>query len=222
MHAVTVESARRFTYDVPLAITPITLRPRFNPDATGEDAQAEDALPPEVDARQMSLFGAAWTVGSLKHIAESGVVSATYYETTGWRGVMELAQGSPMPERFPSIPGSVFPLFHIFADVGAFAGARVLPTVSGDALRVEGLALQLEGRRRILLANMTAQPQRVTLHGLGARPVVRVLDETTVLEAMQSPESFRRRRGEPLSTVNGKASLLLRPYAVARLDDSEP
>ena len=34
-------------------------------------------LPPQVDVRQMSLFGAGWTLGSLKYLAESGVSSAT-------------------------------------------------------------------------------------------------------------------------------------------------
>ena len=36
----------------------------------------------------MSLFAAAWTVGSLAGLAEAGVASITYYETVGWRGIM--------------------------------------------------------------------------------------------------------------------------------------
>src|SRR5205823_13641010 len=85
--ATTVESTRQFVGRVPIAITPITLKPRYNPDAAGpEPAPRPGELPAAVDPRQPSLFAAGWTVGSLKYVAESGVASATYFETTGWRG----------------------------------------------------------------------------------------------------------------------------------------
>ncbi len=69
-------------------------------------------LPPQVDVRQMSLFGACWTAGSFKYLAEAGTQSITFYETTGWRGVMETEAGSPLPELFRSLPGTVFPMYH--------------------------------------------------------------------------------------------------------------
>ena len=47
-----------------------------------------DNMPPQIEYRQMSLAGAAWTVGSLKYLLESGVASLTYYETVGERGFM--------------------------------------------------------------------------------------------------------------------------------------
>ena len=79
-------------------VSPITLKPRFNAYATGPAPQRPpEALPPEVDARQLSLFGAGWTLGSLRAVVSSGALSVTYYETTGWRGVMEQAGGSPLP-----------------------------------------------------------------------------------------------------------------------------
>ena len=66
MQAITVESARRFSEDLPIAITPVTLKPRFNPAATRAEPPPEPGLlPPEVDARQGTLFGAGWTLGSL-------------------------------------------------------------------------------------------------------------------------------------------------------------
>ena len=126
--AVTVASARQFAGALPLAITPITLRPRFNPNATApEPAPAPGELPRQVDVRQMSLFGAGWTAGSLKYLCASGAASLTYYETSGWRGVMELASGAPLPERFRSLPGGVFPLYHVLADIGEFAGGEITP-----------------------------------------------------------------------------------------------
>ncbi|HVF26601.1 MAG TPA: hypothetical protein VM943_00070, partial [Pyrinomonadaceae bacterium] len=134
--AETIRSARQFLNGLPLAISPITLRPRFNPNAAvspnAEASEVSGDLPDAVDARQMSLFGAAWTIGSLKQVAEGGVYSATYYETSGWRGVMETTEGSPLPEKFRSLPGAVFPLYHVFADFGEFAGGLVVPSKSSD------------------------------------------------------------------------------------------
>ena len=62
-----------------------------------------------VDPRQMSLFGAAWTLGAIKHLAEQGAARATFYETTGWLGVMEEARPAlRSPRGFPRT-GQVFP-----------------------------------------------------------------------------------------------------------------
>jgi len=131
--AATVHSARGFVGDRPIAITPVTLRPRFNPDATGPEVPpAPGALPSSVDARQMSLFAAAWTLGSLKYLAQSGAASVTYFETVGWRGVVESAEGSPAP--FPSLPGAVFPVYHLLADVAEWRDAALLPVATADRL----------------------------------------------------------------------------------------
>lgn len=217
--ASTVESARQFTAGVPIAITPITLKMRFNPDATGPVPEPQPGeLPAPVDVRQMSLFGAGWTVGSLKYLAESGASSLTYYETTGWRGVMETEQGSPLPERFRSIPGSVFPIYHVLADVGEFAGGEVIPTQSSETLKVDGIALRRDGRTRILVANLTGDPQRVTVRNLSGSVRVRRMDETNAQEAMVAPETFRAEAGELMQTVKGTLEISLLPYAVARID----
>jgi hypothetical protein len=220
--AATVESARRFAGGLPVAVGPVTLRPRFNPDATGPEPEpAPGELPPQVDPRQMSLLGAAWTLGSLASLAGGGVESVTYYETSGWRGVMERPEGSPLPARFHSIPGGVFPLYHVLADAGEVAGGAVLPVASSDPLRAAGLAIRREGRTRVLLANLSAEPQRVTLRGVAGRASARRLDETNAERAMVSPEEYRAAPGEPLDARDGELTLDLLPYAVVRLDEEE-
>jgi hypothetical protein len=166
----------------------------------------------------MSLFGAGWTAGSLKYLAESEAQSLTYYETTGWRGVMETEAGSPVPDKFQSLPGAVFPLYHVLADVGEFAGGEVVPTRSSQPLRVDGLALRKDGRLRVLIANLSAQPQQVTVHNLGQQVRLRTLDETNAQAAMQNPEEFRAQAGEWVRTSAGSLLLTLRPYAVARIE----
>ena len=215
--AITATSARQFCGKLGLVVSPITLQPRFNPNATGPEAQpAPGELPPQVDPRQMSLFGAGWTLGSIKQLAETGeVASITYYETTGWRGVMESAQGSPLPQQFPSLPGGVFPLYHLLADVGEFAGGEVLQSKSSEPLKVEGLVLQKDERRRVLLANFTGQAQRVTLTGLAGRATLRRLDAENVVQALLEPGTYRA-GSEPVTSLAN--DLTLPPFGLICLD----
>jgi hypothetical protein len=217
--AATVETARQFCGALPIAISPITLKMRFNPNATApEAAPSPGELPSQVDVRQMSLFGAGWTTGSLKYVTDSDVYSVTYYETIGWRGVMERDAGSPVPGKFPSLPGSVFPLYHVLADVGQFAAGKTVPTTSSDPLRLNGLALREGDRTRVVLANLSPETQRVTVHNLSTRIRVRHLDETNAEEAMRSPEDFRALAGEWLQTTGGALQLDLLPFAIVRID----
>jgi hypothetical protein len=214
----TVESARQFVGDQWLAVGPVTLKPRFNPAATTAAVLSPDELPAQVDVRQMSLFGAVWTLGSLKALAESGANSVTYYETTGWRGVMETAQGSALPRQFQTIAGAVFPLYHVFADVGEFAGGEVMLTETSAPLAIDGLCVQKDGRWRVIIANLTDEIQRVGVQGLSEWVRVRHLNETTTEAAMTAPEEFRKQAGELLQTVAGQSEFELLPYALARID----
>ena len=223
--ASTVDSARQFIGNRTLAITPVTLRPRSNPNATGpEAAPGPGELPPTVDPRQMSLFGAGWTLGSLKYLAQSGVQSITYFETNGWRGVMEAEAGSPLPKLFHSIPGAVFPLYHVLADAGEFSGAEVIPVSSGAPLKIEGLILRKARRVRILLANLGPDTQSVRLNCSSLPQYVRVkrLDETNAEEAMRSPESYRAAPGLLQQTAKNQLALSLLPYSVCRIDSAQP
>ncbi|HVN22215.1 MAG TPA: hypothetical protein VMU05_25740 [Dongiaceae bacterium] len=216
-----VQSARQFWPGLPLAITPITLRPRFNAEAKSPCAiQSSSELPTEVDVRQMSLFGAAWTAGSLKQLCESGVYSATYYETVGWRGVMENRLGSPLPAEFPSIADAVFPLYHVFADVGEFASGSVVPSRSSSPDRVSSLVLENEGGRRILLSNLGSESQnaRIPAGTRYQRYRLKFLDESSAEWAMSSPESFRATPGRLVHVREQFLEVEIPPFATARVD----
>jgi hypothetical protein len=215
----TVESARLIGQDHPIAIGPITFRPRFNPNATGPEPETQPGeLPARVDPRQMSLFGAGWTVGALKALAQQGVHSLTYFETTGRLGVMEREKDPPLHRKFPSMPGWVFPLYHVLADVGEFAGGNVLPWTSGNSLVLEGIGIAKDNRTRVLLANLTDQIQKVRLACPLFKGEVRVkrLDETNVMEAMSNPDVFRADMGVVAS--GQPLEIDLQPYAVCRVD----
>jgi D-apionolactonase len=217
----TVVTARSFCGNRPIVVSPITLKPRFNPDAIGpEPPLLPGELPSAVDARQMSLFAATWTLGSIKQLAEAGAASLTFYETTGWRGVKETNQGSLAPELFGSFPGMIFPIYHVIADLADRKGAELLTCTSSDPLRVQGLALKKDGHVRILLANLTSQSQNCNLEPLrGKRVEARLLDSSNALLAMTQPEEFRSRmRQIELSQTDSTLTLTLEPYSVLRID----
>jgi len=218
-HAATVESARQFCDGLPLVVGPITLKKRVNPYATGiwPPAPAPGELPLSVDVRQWSLYGAAWTLGSIKYLAESGVDAATYYELVGWKGLMERDAGSALPAQSPVPDGGVFPLYHVFADLAELPGAEVLPVLSSDPLRVEALALRQTGQTCLLLANFTDQPQRMRVWSQASSARWRVLDGSNVLSALAEPEPFRN-RAAALPLTAGRVEMVLPPFGIARLD----
>ncbi len=214
-----VESAKHFT-PRPVVVSPITLRIRANRNAANERPGAFTELPVDVDPRQLSLFGAGWTLGSIAKLATTGFVhSLTYYETTGWRGLLESEAGSPLPREFPSVPGAVFPMYHVFADLAEFGARQLYPTHSSHPLLTEGLTLfDRSGRRRILAANLTRDPQEVKIKTGTCTARVRYLDETSVEAATCHPEEYRKQPGQTQASVAGKIELQLLPYAVARVD----
>jgi hypothetical protein len=214
-----VESARQFT-PRPVVVSPVTLRIRANANATLEKPGALAELPSDVDPRQLSLFGAGWTLGSIARLAATGFVhSLTYYETTGWRGLMETEAGPLLPAAFPSEPGVVFPMYHVFADIAEFGGRQIYPTHSSHPLLAEGLTLfDANRRRRILVANLTGDAQDLKIKTGTCTARVRYLDESTIEDAVRRPEEFRRQSGIEQESVSGKIELKLLPCALARVD----
>ena len=219
--ADTVRSAHRFLNGKPVHVTPVTLRPRLRGPAQAA-ASMPKRLPSSIDVRQASLLGAVWTLASIKYLAENKPASITYYQTHGWAGVMETAAGAPMPELFPSIPGAVFPLYHVLADVAEFAGGLIQPLTSSDPLETCALALEStqQRRRRLLIANLTDQPKVVTLDAawIGPRARIASLDETNAENAMRQPERFRSRPSSLTEASGGRYRLALLPYGITRLD----
>jgi hypothetical protein len=219
-HTATVESARQFCGGLPFVVGLVAFKMQVNPYATEAwpPPAVPGQLPPQVDPRQMSLFGAGWTLGSVKYLAESQVQAATYYEVVGWKGLMEREAGSLLPEQFPSQPGSVFPLYHVFADLAELSAAQVLPLRSSDPLLAVGLAVQSGSHTRILIANLTGASQKVTLPVAHKWSRIRMLDERSVEAATIDPAAYRAVEMSPRPITGGCVALDLLPYAVARID----
>ena len=203
----TVASAKKFADDLPVFVTPITLKPRHCADT--------------IDPRQASLFGAAWTLGSLKYLTEGGVLSVTYFETQGARGI-QAAQSERDDTAFAHVqPDSVFPVYHVLADACEFAGAQVIPIRATEPLKVEGIALRKGNTLRLLCANFTQGHESVVIEGF---PVLSRnvrwwrLDDQNAAQAMQSPEEFRVRPALKLLPAYGNVKVDLPSFAIARIE----
>jgi hypothetical protein len=211
-----VHSARAICGDLPIFISPITFVGRDGPFAAGPAAPG--SVPGHVDMRQVSLFGAGWTTGSVRYLATSGAAALTYYETTGWLGLMERAAGSPMPDHFPSTPGMVYPIYLVFADLGEWKRAQMLELHTSDSLIADGLAVRAHDGVHVIVANLTDEPRTVNIGPFSGDQVrIRVLDEGTAPLALTDPERFRS-TGSVLALTGGQARVTLAPFAVARFD----
>jgi hypothetical protein len=215
-----VISARQFAGRKGVVVSPVTFKPRFNPSATGEVVVAPGTLPPQIDPRQMSLFGAAWTLGSIKYLAEGGAQSITYFETSGPRGVLESVEGPKYGKLFPSRINQVYPLYHVLAGVNELAGGEVLPCRSSQPLALDALILRKGTKMRVLVANMTPEAQAVRVAWPSAQQTLRLtkLDAEQLKHATDSPETWRMLPGDAIGLSGVDVEFSLGPYALARLD----
>jgi hypothetical protein len=212
-----VRSAKALAPGKAVVVSPITIRRRVNFHAAVPDPPpAAGELPDAVDVRQASLLGGAWTAGSLKYVCESGAASVTYYESTGWQGVLERAEGSPLPERFHSVGGHAFPLYHPLADAASWRGAEVLAVASDDPLAAVALAVRDDEGLHVLAANLAPRAQEVVIAPLDGAVRLRRLHADSAEAAGSDPEGFRA-GGEPAAT-EGRLALRLEPYEVVRID----
>jgi D-apionolactonase len=150
----TVRTAETFSSQ-PVVISPITLLPRFNPNATdgsGDGAAPAAAAEPLADSRQSTLFAAAWTIGCLAELSNGERIhSLTLYELAGTRGVVD-DEAKPYP---------VYYVFEAVADSQSVIATRV-----SQRLRVAALALYRgAGRYRLLLAGLQDEPVNVRISG---------------------------------------------------------
>jgi D-apionolactonase len=216
----TIATARSFAPGTALFVTPVTLRPRFNAVAVTDQEFPAGALPWSVDVRQPSLFGAAWTLGSIAALAGAGADGLTYYDTVGPAGVIEGPAGSPAPAEFFSLADTPYPLAVVLADAARLAGAPVCPVTGADPARLAAVAVQQPGRTIVLLANLTPAdcPVAVALPAGAAGPAgLRVLDEQSAGQAAAGLASFLS-GGTQVTSTGGTVTMTLRPYACARLE----
>jgi D-apionolactonase len=220
-----VRTARAFGAGLPVLVSPISLRPRYNPDAADEPPAPAQALPENVDPRQMSIFGACWALVTMKALAEEGASATTWLETMGPRGVIENQVVPAFSERFPSRPGLVFPLYHVLRDACELRAEPLLECSSDRPGTCSAIAVRHGGGVTVLVANLRPEPSAIELRLDGADPAagvaVRRLSTESAAVAMLSAERYRAQASGHHSQ-DGSLRLELLPYEYTRLDYASP
>ncbi|AQG79240.1 hypothetical protein [Spirosoma montaniterrae] len=157
--ADTVVSARQFVGDRPLHMSPITLRPRVNADATTEPLTDPAELPYAIDHRQATPFAATWLLGCLKYLSERNVASVTVFETHGMAGFLLGGQDELHP-RF-TVENSIFPVYEALRQVRTLAPTQVVRSESSRPLAVSSWVLRGAAGDTLLLINHTPEVQTV-------------------------------------------------------------
>ncbi len=146
---IVAQDAPRITDPARISVSPISLRPRFNPNATDPTSDVSNTdLPSDVDARQRTYFAANWTAMSIKYLTAADTVdTATYYEAFGWKGITE--------------PGEPFPVWQVFSTLTGMTHAH--DCTSSDPERVDALIVSNDANKVALVANWTAHEQSIRL-----------------------------------------------------------
>jgi D-apionolactonase len=223
-----VVTAHRFGQGLPVFVSPITLLPRRTIDGSSPRGDAATA-----DPRQRALLGAAFTVASLKYLAEAGADAVTYFETAGDRGVImappagpavraadacaassdAASSGAAVSGAADSAAAEVVPLYHPLADGADLTGGEVLSVASTRPREVVALAVRRAGGLTLLLANLTAGRVRVTVTGIDSDATIRRLCAARAARARRDPAGFR---GAAAPLVAGV--IVLEPHETDRIE----
>jgi hypothetical protein len=212
----TVDSAKKFPGGKEIWISPVNIQRRFNANSGYyEKPYKGQAYPPQVDNRMMSLFGAGWTVGSLKYLIESDVKGITFYETVGERGIMEGDYPSRWPEHFPAIEGMLFPVWFVFRFLLQYKSFEIIGSESSNPLVANCLVFSDGHSYKMLLANFTSSVQKVKMNIPAKTLSIRELNEYTFGDAAEDLNWLKNssvKSYKPVSIVH------INPYSVSFID----
>jgi len=207
-----IKSCGSLYTDLPIFISPVSMKLRWNPDATGKTVLQPLQCPFDVDVRQMSLFAAAWFLKSLAACASNDVSSITYFELNGRKGIIE-DEKIEDDYYFPSVSGMHYPLYFAFWALRGWEKAKVTTLWRNN---LTAIALRFRESQRVVLSNPLAQENTVSLSGFSKSIKYMFIDESNIAEAAIYPEKVWK--DEFWKTENGKQAIILKPYSLCIIE----
>jgi hypothetical protein len=134
---------------LPVHVSPVTLRKRFNPYATNPaDLYIDDYR--KADPRQKEAFAALWTFGSICSLSRGGAHSITFFQTIGNQGILS-ASGDP------------YPVYHCLKLFAPYQGKQVDIIESSDPLSIQAILID---RNILAVANLSQEKKKVRIDHL--------------------------------------------------------
>ncbi len=162
--------------NLPVWVSPVTFKMRWNPDATGNEIVKKGQMPRTVEPRQMSLFAASWFLRSVAACVKGGASGVSYFELTGCRGIMEEADVD-RDYRFPAVPDMLYPLYYAFFALRGMKEFDVTAVMTDD---VTALTMKNSKVTRVILANPKNEEVTVPLSGMPVSVKGIIIDEDNV------------------------------------------
>ena len=179
-----VISARHYSAGKDILVSPVNIQRRFNANIENfETVKHHDSMPSQADTRQMSLYCAGWTAGSLKYLGEAGVKGVTYFETAGERGIIQGDFNSSWPSDFKAARGMIFPVYHLFYFLLNDKSFKIVSSVSDHPLQADSIFLSDGKRFKAIVVNFTVSKQKVIFHGFSGEFRIKRLDADTFADA---------------------------------------
>ena len=113
---------------------------------------------------------------------------------------MESEKNLQSSQEFHSIPGSVFPVYHIFADIGEFMPGSLINIESSDPKKISCIGMKNENQIQVILSNLTPDNQSVKIPGYSKKANIQLLNESTFEKMIISPEKTRQEIVEQIFT----------------------
>ncbi len=211
-HRYAVDSCRVFTHDKKVHVGPVTFKMRWNPNASSvlTEKYAIGEVPSYVDPRQLSLYGAAWMLGSFKYLAEGNASAITFFQTCGWVGLMPHAN-EQWPKEYSVNAKSVYPIYIVLMELLQHKNKWIVPLLSSDPLLLDGIGIvDHHGNETVMLFNYTDRRQHVELSAIGNLSKVKILDTGCIESFMEDPSTFINQ--VPVK-LDGEVSL--NPFSIA-------
>ena len=166
-----INSTRAFAGGLPYRVGPSTIGARHNPygAASTPNTQNGRVALARMDPRQRGLFGAAWNLGYIAHMARGGVDAVALSAPVGEFGVVYAEMDYAQPW-FDQRGGGVYPVYRVIKGMAAAAGKPMIETSLSDGAAVQAVAYRDGEETVIWLANLTGEPQQVVIDGAAGRP----------------------------------------------------
>lgn len=219
-----IGSVRAMAGGKPYRVGPSAIGMRYNPygPSTHDNKNNVRMAFNQQDPRHRALSGAAFTLGYMARMAAGGVEAVSLGTAVGELGLAYRKMDHAQPwydEAKAEDEGWVFPLCHIVAAMSGATGAEVIDAESSAPDKVLALSYKTATSQLLWLANLTPEPERVSVSGLPAGEAhIGRLDEENFVTAVTRPADFAADSG----SLGDTTALELGAYAVVRIELANP